>query len=142
MVRRGRKVKKRKDCYPLTPRQGWVSNNKKMISLNSKRLMKSFRYRVRVSMWIFFTYVCLYRNIIIIHFILSFFLSVRSKISQHLLASKGIRQWPINWCIFPMMIHKSTPRLKRLDTQLNEPTNKNSINVPKVFRPTNKKPLL
>ena len=22
--------------------------------------------------------------------------------------SKGIRQWPINWCTFPMMIHKTT----------------------------------
>ena len=134
MVRRGRRVKKRKDCYPLIPRQGWVSNNKKMILLNSKRLMISFRYSAELE------FVCkyfslmsyLFAYIIIIHFILSFFLSDRSKISQHLLASKGIRQWPIYWCIFPMMIHKSTPRLKRLDTQLNEPTNKNLINVPKV----------
>ena len=29
--------------------------------------------------------------------------------------------------------------LKRLDTQLNEPTNLNSIKVLKVFEPTNKK---
>ena len=29
--------------------------------------------------------------------------------------------------------------LKRLDTQLNEPTNQNSIEVPKVGKPTNKK---
>ena len=29
--------------------------------------------------------------------------------------------------------------LKRLDTHLNEPTNKNSIKVPKVVKPTNKK---
>ena len=29
--------------------------------------------------------------------------------------------------------------LKRLDTQLNEPTYKNSIKVPKVAKPTNKK---
>ena len=32
--------------------------------------------------------------------------------------------------------------LKRLDTQLIEPTNKNSIKVPKVVEPTNKKKLL
>ena len=30
-------------------------------------------------------------------------------------------------------------RLKRLDTQLNEPTKQNSIKVPKVVMPTNKK---
>ncbi len=47
-----------------------------------------------------------------------------------------------------MMIHKITPSvennygLKRLDTQLNEPTNQNSIKVPKVVKPTNKKILL
>ena len=29
--------------------------------------------------------------------------------------------------------------LKRLDTQRNEPTNQNLINVPKVLMPTNKK---
>ena len=23
--------------------------------------------------------------------------------------SKGIRQWPMNWCTFPMMIHEITP---------------------------------
>ena len=43
--------------------------------------------------------------------------------------SKGIRQWQINWCTFPMMIHKITPFvdkwLKRSDTQLKEPTRKN-----------------
>ena len=33
-------------------------------------------------------------------------------------------------------------RLQRLDTQLNEPTNQNSIKVPKVVEPTNKKMLL
>ena len=32
-------------------------------------------------------------------------------------------------------------QLKRLDTQLNEPTNKNSIIVHKVVKPTNKKTL-
>ena len=32
--------------------------------------------------------------------------------------------------------------LKRLDTQLNEPINQNSIKVPKVVKPTNKKTLL
>ena len=31
--------------------------------------------------------------------------------------------------------------LKRLETQLNEPTNQNSILVPKVVKPTNKKRL-
>ena len=29
--------------------------------------------------------------------------------------------------------------LKRLDTQINEPTNQNSIKVPKIVKPTNKK---
>ena len=44
-----------------------------------------------------------------------------------------------------MMIHKITPALdnslllKRLDTQLYEPTNQNSIKVPKFVEPTNKK---
>ena len=44
-----------------------------------------------------------------------------------------------------MMIHKITPSvdhnqwLKRLDTPLNEPTNQNSIKVPKIDKPTNKK---
>ena len=32
--------------------------------------------------------------------------------------------------------------VKRLDTQLNESTNKNSLKFPKVVRPTNKKKLL
>ena len=32
--------------------------------------------------------------------------------------------------------------LKRLDTQLNKPTNENSLKVPKVDNPTNKKTLL
>ena len=46
------------------------------------------------------------------------------------------------------MIHKIIPfvdynsLLKRLDTQLNEPTNKNLIKVPRVEKPTNKKMLL
>ena len=46
-------------------------------------------------------------------------------------------------CTFSMMIHKNTPSvdynllLKSLDTQINEPTNQNSI-VPKVVKPTNK----
>ena len=46
-----------------------------------------------------------------------------------------------------MMIHKITPtvyynnRLKCLDTQLIESTNKNSIKVHKVGKPTNKKTL-
>ena len=44
-----------------------------------------------------------------------------------------------------MRIHKITPSvdynwcLKRLDTQQNEPTYQNSIKVPKVVKPTNKK---
>ena len=32
--------------------------------------------------------------------------------------------------------------LKRLGTHLNEPTNQNSLKVPKVFKPTNKKTLV
>ena len=55
-------------------------------------------------------------------------------------ASKGIRQRPINFCPSPMRIHKIIPsvdlnyRLKRFDTQLNEPTNKNSFKVPKIVK--------
>ena len=62
--------------------------------------------------------------------------------------SKGIRQLSINQCISPMMIHKTTfckitiAVVKILDTQLNEPTNQNSSNVPKVVKPTNKKTLI
>ena len=49
-----------------------------------------------------------------------------------------------------MMIHKNKiPSfvdynywLKHLDTQLNESTNQNSLKVPKVVKPTNKKMLL
>ena len=47
-----------------------------------------------------------------------------------------------------MMKHKITHSvdynywLKRLDTQLNKPTNQNLIRVPKVVKPTNKKTLL
>ena len=46
-----------------------------------------------------------------------------------------------------MIIHKITPIvyyiwwLKRKHTQLNEPTNQNSIKVPKVVKPSNKKRL-
>ena len=59
-------------------------------------------------------------------------------IRNNLQGSKGISHWLINWCTFPMMIHKITPSLdynlwfKCLDTQLNNPTNKNSVKVPKV----------
>ncbi len=59
--------------------------------------------------------------------------------------SKGIRQSPIN---SPMTIHTITPLedynfwLKRLDTQLKKSTNQNSLKVPKVARPTNKKTLI
>ncbi len=62
--------------------------------------------------------------------------------------SKGIRQMPINWFPFPMMIHKITSSadynkwLKCLDAQLKEPTNQNSIITHKVVEPTNKKMLL
>ena len=51
-------------------------------------------------------------------------------------------------CTSQMMIHKITPSvdynkwLKRLDAQLNEPTNQISIIVPKVAKQTNKKTLL
>ena len=47
-----------------------------------------------------------------------------------------------------MLIHKITPSvyynewLKRLNIQLNKQTNQNSLKVPKVFIPTNKKKLL
>ena len=47
-----------------------------------------------------------------------------------------------------MLIHKITPSvdynswLKRLDPQLTKPTNQNSIKVPKVVEPSNKKTLL
>ena len=49
---------------------------------------------------------------------------------------KETRQWPINLCTSPMMIHNQW--LKRLDTQQNEPR----IKVPMVLKPTNKKTLL
>ena len=45
----------------------------------------------------------------------------------------------------PMIINKTTPSvdysqcLKSLDTQLNDPTKQNLIEVPKVVKPTNKK---
>ncbi len=48
---------------------------------------------------------------------------------------------------FPMMKHKITPSvdyklwLKCMDTLLNEPSHQNSVDVPKVVKPTNKKTL-
>ena len=48
----------------------------------------------------------------------------------------------------PMMTHKITPCvnkykwLKRLNTQLIKLTNQNSVKVPKVIKPMNKKALL
>ena len=57
--------------------------------------------------------------------------------------SKGISQLLIYWCLSQMMTNKITPYvyynwwLKRLDTQLNELTNKNSIKFLKVFKPKN-----
>ena len=54
--------------------------------------------------------------------------------------SKGIRQWPINW---PNNDTKNYPRLQPVvDTQLNQPTNQNSILKPEYVKPTNKKTLL
>ena len=52
--------------------------------------------------------------------------------------------WPINYCTFPLMIHKITPSLgynwllKRFDKQLNKPT----IKVTKVVKPTHKNTFL
>ena len=46
-----------------------------------------------------------------------------------------------------MMIHKITPSsiiqfsLKHLDTELNKPTNQNSVKDPKVVKPMNKETL-
>ena len=48
------------------------------------------------------------------------------------------------FCTSQMIIHKISPSvdynqwLKRFDTQLNDPTNKNLNQVPKVVKPTNK----
>ena len=59
--------------------------------------------------------------------------------------SKGIRQWPVNCCTSPLIIHQITTSLdynqwlKRLDTQLKYPTNQNLLKVPIV--PTNYKSL-
>ena len=70
------------------------------------------------------------------------------KTKENMQGSKGIRQWPINLCTSPMMIQKINPSvdynclLKRLETQPNEPTNQNSIKVPKIFKPTNKRTLI
>ena len=53
-----------------------------------------------------------------------------------------------NWSTFSIMLHKIKTSVdcnywvKQLNTQLNEPTNQNSIKVPKVVRLTNKKTLL
>ena len=58
-----------------------------------------------------------------------------------------IRQWRINSCSFQIRINKITPAvdynqwLKRLDAQLNKTPNQNSITVPMVVKPTNKKTL-
>ena len=54
----------------------------------------------------------------------------------------------VNSCTSPRIIYKIIPSvdynqwLKRLDTHLNESTNQNSINVPKVVKPTNMKTLV
>ena len=51
---------------------------------------------------------------------------------------KGMKQWPINVYISPMMTLIITSsvdqnqRLKRFNTQLNKPTNHNSVKVLKV----------
>ena len=58
------------------------------------------------------------------------------------------KSWPINCYTSPVMILKITPSLdfnqwlKCLDTHLNEPSNKNSMKVPEVIKPTNKKTIL
>ena len=49
--------------------------------------------------------------------------------SKDTLGSKGIRQWSINSCTSPIMIHKITSSL----TQLNEQTNQNLIQNPQSF---------
>ena len=51
---------------------------------------------------------------------------------------KGIRKRLINLCTSPIMLYKITPSLN-YNTQLSESTNLNSIKVPKVAKPTNKK---
>ncbi len=62
----------------------------------------------------------------------------------HILVTRdpGIDKWPLNSCSYPMMIHKITSRLQLWvncgDTQLNKPTNQNSIKVPKVVKPANR----
>ena len=56
-----------------------------------------------------------------------------------------IRKWPINCCTFSLNIHKVIPSVDYnqwlivLDTQLDEPTNPNSIKFPKVVMQINKK---
>ena len=58
-------------------------------------------------------------------------------------------KWPTNWCTSPMMIHKITSKLCRLQLVVETfghstwwPTNQNSIKVAKVVKPTSKKKLL
>ena len=52
--------------------------------------------------------------------------------------SKGIRQSPINWCTFPMMIQK----IETFGPSISKPTNQNLRKVAIVVKPTNKKTLL
>ena len=61
---------------------------------------------------------------------------------------QGLGGWdlrPINCCTSPMILHKITPSveyhlwLKRLDTQLNKPTNQNTLKGPKIDKQTIKK---
>ena len=59
---------------------------------------------------------------------------IHTAINYH--GSKGIRQWPINWCTYPMMIHKITPYLSKLLVEmfeLNEPINQNLLKHPKLL---------
>ena len=61
--------------------------------------------------------------------------------------SKGIRQLSINWCTSPMMIHKIITFVGTINgwnvwAVKNEPTNRNTVEVPKVVKPTNKKTIL
>ena len=61
--------------------------------------------------------------------------------------SKGKRQWPINWCTFPMMIYKIIPSVdcnlwfKHLDTQLKKKKPiKMKYKSPKLFCQRIRKP--
>ncbi len=77
-----------------------------------------------------------YKYIFFVHFNKQTCLKITCKIKYLI---KEIRQWQINWCTSLMVIQKITPSvvynewLKRLDTQLNEPTKKIQWKSPKVL---------